>query len=669
MSVLFYTAKNAKDAGARLIQLAESNKSIQETRRLLAARYASLYEGMSLSGLAPYGYSSDAQHYFQSDTDDKIPLIRNAAHSIIDTWVSKIAAVETPKPAVLTSYGNWSDRRIAKKLEQLVEAEFYEPQGRFSTLEELWIHAVRIAVAATGSVAVKVCVYPNEGKVSHEIHDTLTMFFDFGELTYGDLLTMGEVTWFDVERAVEIWGTTAAKEELIRGSIEKPPEEFRAPVGSTGGKLTEMVAIYEGWRGSHGEKEGRYCAAVRAGTLEWKPYTYARPPFVLYTPDPHLYGIFGHCITHHIYESVKRDNLILSKCDSGASKAVRNHIYVDKMKLAMHDALDVVEDDKIVDMTDPSAVNHVSAQGFHSSHKDLADSHWMDAHNVSGVPELHTTSKAQPGITAAIADRQIAARLNERFAAAQRRYVQAVAVDDSKLIIQALREVREHGSFRARLWQGEKFLREIDETALDLEDHKFKLRLAPVSGRANTPEGRLQLAFELRQMGILSDEGYAAVQTGYDTPEELDDKNVERDWIDNEVERWLFSSDDEVLEPSFYRGPLRFMRPGPAIERVIGCLLEAQMEELEADRQEFFLLFLADLDAILQAQEVAGAQAGQMPPPGAGMAPPGLAGPSGGPPLLPPGAGPVPPRGPAPPPIPPTQGIAPPQLARPPAAA
>lgn len=621
-SVLFYNAKTPEEAAQRLITLATANKAQQEMRRQLAAKYASLYEGLHISGLAPYGYTTDSTHYFKDQNAEKIPIIRNAAHSIVDTFVSKIAALETPKPSMMTTHGSWSDRRIAKKLELLVEAEFFEPQGRFATLEELWIHAVRIAAAATGSVAVKVTVYPNEPKVSHEIHDTLTMFFDYGELTYGELLTMGEITWFDIDRLCEVF-PGAKNEEMIRRSAEKPPEEFQPPAGSTG-IVPQMVALYEGWRGSHGGKPGKYCAAVKDGPLEFKDYESPRPPFVWFVIDPHLYGILGHPLTHQVYESVKRDNLILSKVDRGVSKAIRGLTLVNKQVLSDPTALDTVEDDLVLDTPDPGgSVVHVSAPGFHPSHLDVAERHWLDAHNVSGVPEMHTASKAQPGITAAIADRQVAARLNERFAAVQRRYVQAVAVDDTKLIIQALREVRERGKF-SRFWAGKKFLEEITSDVLDLDDSKYRIRPAATSGRANSPEGRLQLAFELRQMGILSDDGFAAVQSGYDVPEELDDRDTQREWLENEINRWLFADDEEVQRPDFYRGPLKYIDLPAAIKRVIDGLLEAQMEGLEEDRLEFFLLFLSDIDAALQ-QLAASAPQGAPGMPGAPQLPPGIA--------------------------------------------
>lgn len=629
MSVLFYTAKNKDEAGKRLLKLAKSNEAMQANRRNLAAKYASLYEGLALVGLAPYGYSTNASSYFREDRGENIPIIRNTCHSIVDTFVSKIAALETPKPAMLTTRGRWPERRKAKQLELLVEAEFYEPQGRFATLEELWIHAVRIAAAATGSVAVKVTAYPNEPKISHEIHDTLTMFFDYGELTYGDMLTVGETTWFDVERAVDIWGDTSAKEDMIRNSVEKPPDEFCQPASS--GEVTEMVAVYEGWRASHGTKVGKYCAAVKGGTLEFRDYDYNRAPFVWLVIDPHLYGILGHSITHHIYESVRRDNLIKAKIDRGVSKAIRNVTFIDKSKLAEGEtSLDVTEDDLIVDIMDPNAVKFESAQGFHPSHPGVADSHYQDAHNISGISEMHTASTGQPGITAAIADRQVAARLNERFAATQRRYVQAVAVDDAKLMIQAFQEVKERGSF-VKLWPGKDFLKEISSDVLDLESDKYVIRPVAVSGRANTAEGRLQSAFELHQMGILSDDGYAAVQNGFDVPEELEDRDVEREWLENEINRWLFSPDEDLDKPDFYHGPLKYMDLGAAIARIKDGLLDAMMEELEPDRMEFFLIFLSDIDAALQqrAAMAQGMQAAAAPPGGPEM--PGLPG-GGGPP-------------------------------------
>lgn len=622
-SVLFYKAKTPQEAGERLIKLANCNKAQQETRRMLAAKYASLYEGLHLGGLAPYGYTTDASHYFKQDDGQKIPIIRNACHSIIDTFVSKIAALETPKPSFMTSHGSWNDRRIAKQLELLVEAEFYEPQGRFATLEELWIHAVRIAAAATGSVAVKCTVYPNEPKISHEIHDTLTMFFDYGELTYGDLLTVGEQTWFDIDRACDMF-PGSKNEDMIRRSAEKPPEEFQPPAGSTA-QITEMVCLYEGWRASTGTTTGKYCAAVKDGCLEFKDYDYKRPPFIWFVVDPHLYGVLGHPLTHQVYESVKRDNLILSKVDRGVSKAIRGLTLVNKGVLTDGSAFDVSEDDLVVDTTDPvNSVVHISPPGFNAAHLQVAEQHWLDAHNVSGVPEMHTASKAQPGITAAIADRQVAARLNERFAAVQRRYVQAVAVDNAKLIIQALREVRERGKF-TRLWPGQKFLKEVTSDALDLEDAKYRVRPAATSGRSNSPEGRLQLAFELRQMGILSDDGFAAVQQGYDVPEELDDRDTQREWIENEINRWLFAPDEEVERADFYRGPLPYLDLPPALKRVVDGLLEAQLEELENDRLEFFLMFLSDLDAAMQAKVATQGPPAPMPST-VGIAAPQLAG-------------------------------------------
>jgi hypothetical protein len=56
--------------------------------------------------------------------------------------------------------------------------------------------------------------------------------------------------------------------------------------------------------------------------------------------------------------------------------------------------------------------------------------------------------------------------------------------------------------------------------------------------------------------------------------------------------------------------------------------MEAQIEDLEPERLEFFLLFLSDLDAILVQQQASG-QGPQPIPPTQGIALPQLAAPPG----------------------------------------
>lgn len=626
--VLFYRTKNREEAGERLIKLRKTNDPHMTSRRLLAAKYGSLYEGLCTTSLAPFGYATDSAAYFQRD-DDRIPVIRNACHSIVDTAVSKLAAMTQPRPSIMTTGADWALRRQAKRAEELVLPEYDEPQGFHNNLDELYQHALRLALAATGSAAIKVCVYNGETKITHELHDTLTMFFDFGELTYGGLLTLGEGTWFDVDALVTLH---PEYEKIIRASAEKPPDEFGAP---TSGQYerTEMVLLHEGWRATVGEETGVYCSAVTGGTLELKPYDYHRPPFVWLVPDPHLYGVLGHSMTHFMFESVKRDNQILAMIDRSVSKAVRGMTFVDRDQLDDPNAMDSVQDNDVIGVKGNYKPDHVNEKGFDEGHLRIADRHHEDAHEETGMSRMHTASVREEGLPSAQAQRQVAAQVNERFAACQRKYVRGLAIEDTRLMIRALKQIHdEHGKF-SREWPGSKFLSEVNSDVLDLPSNKYSVKFGAVSGKTSSPEGRAQVAFELTQLGVLSKEGFASLQQhGFDVEAETDDANVEREWLEKQMFRWAYEDEETADDPDFYQSPIKFMNLEAALSVVVKGFVQGMLDELEDDRLEFFLMFISDLSASFKAKaEFVAATTPGGPTPGA---PPAL--PGGGPPVAPP---------------------------------
>lgn len=608
----FYRQKNERDAVFALVRLAKTNKEQAQARRALAARYASLFEGLNLTSLAAFGYSTDATHYFREQNVD-VPLIRNTANSLVETFVSWIGALDNPKSMFMTTKGKWSDKRKAEKLKRLVQAGYTEPQGRFSNQHQQFQHGLRMAAAATGAVAIKVCAYPNETEITHELHDTLTMFFDYGELSYGALLTVGEQTWFDPERLMEIY---PGNDDLIIKNTKEPPREFN--VLSSQSKVKRLCCLYEGWRASTATTKGKYVAGLEDGScLGFDPYDYSSPPFAWYVHNPHLWGPMGHSTTHYVYESVRRDNMIMATVDRSVMRTPKSRTYAVLDQLEVPGSLETVEDNEVIGIKDMNHKPHTEvAAGFHPSHLDLANLHRSDAFQDSGVPESKAGSKAEPGVDSAIGQRNVAAFLNKRFASQQTRYVHWVAVDCAKLDVRAMREVYKRDPKFSRKWPGGDYLVEIDGEVLDLEDSKYVISAEAVGGITGTPADRAQAALELFQAGAISAESMAIAQQDYDTPEQIQQISTQREWLKEEMYRWCFASDDEAREPDFYRGPLKFMNLDAALLATIDGLLQAQMDELEAERQEFFMMFLADLDACIvqRAQFVSQMQGGAQPP-------------------------------------------------------
>lgn len=614
-SCAFWNTEDEIDAAQRLRSYFLNFAPTQSSRRSQAERYARCVEGMNLTCLGPYGYVYDCDS--ATFDDSQIPIIRNVAHELVDTLTSKIGAIDPPLPTMLTNKGSWKDRRQAADLELLVRAEYFSQKGLFPTLHQLWIAALRLAAGATGTVAVQ--FYDDNGKVGCRIHDTLGMAWS------PDLRVQTCVTWLPVDDVVEMYPDSEA---TIRSSVGEPPPEWGAPTRN-GERLTEFVCVYEGWRGAGSDPKknpGKYVVCVKNGAaLRVRDYMHARPPFVWLGCSPHMYGPLSHSLVHHVYESMRRDNLILSRVDKAIQKTNESTTYCDKTKLVNPEAMVETADAKIVFTTEPYQPGIVSAPGFSAEHLSVADRHYNDAHGVSGVAASHSQGVRQEGVDSAIGQRYVAALIVERFAALQGRYIQAVAVDSAEVIIQVLCDIFEDDPKMMRLAPGQDTLREVaGAVALNgIESLKYVVQAAAVSGNKGNPADRMQTAFEMKQLGILSDSGFASMQSqGSDLPAQLNEIDVQRQWVDKQIYRWQFSHDDAVAKPGFYVPPFEHMKVGEALVQVVDAYLEAQMNDLEPDRLEYFFMFIADCGSLADQSPGNATPPAPIAPPGTTPLPP-----------------------------------------------
>lgn len=606
-----FWSKKADDfeAAAGLRDVFQRFRDVQSNRRSLAEKYCTATEGMSLTCLGPWGYSYEVEacSFEQSD----IPIIRNVAFSVVDTLTSKIGAIDPPLPAMLTNKGSWKDRRQAADLEQLVRAEYASPKGIYANLHDVWIAALRLAAGATGVSSIQ--YFDDCGKVGARVHDTLDMAWS------PDMRMQACVTWLPVDDVVEMYPDS---EIDIRLSVGEPPDGWAAPTRE-GERLTDFVCVFEGWRGGNRKKPGRHVVCVKNGpALLVEDYASEKPPFVWLGCTPHLYGPLAHSMVHHIYESMKRDNLILSRVDRAINKTNESTTYLDRSKLVNPDAVLDTSDHKVIYTNEPYEPTIHSQPGFAPEHLDVADRHYQDAHNISGMAESHSAGIRQEGVDSAIGQRYVAALVNERFASLQRRYVQAVAVDSAEIIIQILCDIFEDDPKLMRLAPGQDTLKEISgKVALKgIETLKYVVQANAVSGQKGNPADRMQTALELKQLGILTDDNLAEMQSmGYDLPKAVNQRDIQRQWVDKQMYRWQFASDDDFADPDFYVPPFENMKIGQALLLVVDGYLEAQMNNLEPERLDVFFRFMADCASLSPDPATGGPSAGA--PPGPEMMP------------------------------------------------
>jgi hypothetical protein len=646
-SALHWSEMPIVEACQRVFEIQQRYRRDYSWRRARARRLAGLYHGRSLDEQ----YARDARFSWRNDVmDAEVPLLRNKAYEYVETYVSKIGAVDAPKPALMVTDGDWELKRRVTVSGRLLEAEYDMRQGLYANVYALAHQGLRVAAAATGSIAAKVYPWPNEKRIVIELHDTLDMFLDDTELLYGAPQTYGEVTWWPPHQLQHRFPGQADKIALAVEPMEDAPLSFSGLV-----KRAELVPVWEAWSMKRGDKPGRRIAFLRGETvLEDVEWDSDEPPFAILHTSPQLCGFWSTPMMDIVYEEVIRANEILFRCDEAEFDTPKQTHYVHEGSISNIDELLQVDTITVVRTKNPNYVPSVHTPApFDRIALDLLHEHEGGIARALGIDEMHSAAKKEPGLESGVAQREAAARFDNRFAATHRAFTQWVAVDLARHILKAQKALYEQGGAFKRRWSGEYFSKNIEAgDIVDLEKDNLMLQVKPISETKNTPEERVQYASELLDKGAITIEAYIQVLQHYDTPGETKVIKTQRRWVAWQIDQWLMASDKEVQEPGFYQGPRPWMRKVDAMVQVIDALWEAEINQVPQDRIDFFLSFIAELSEAMAAEQpqptvvpttaLPGQQQGAVPGlggPASAAPPPGAPGPAGAP--LPPGPIPV----------------------------
>jgi hypothetical protein len=592
----------AKQAAHAIIELETQYSRDNAWRRARARRLAGMYHGRNLD--APF--ASDARFSWRDERlsapdDSFIPLIRNKAYEYVETHVAKIGANDAPQPALMVTDGDWDLKRRVELCSRILLAEYGLRQGRFANVHDLAHQGLRIADAATGTVAAKVYPWPEEDRVVVELHDTLDMFLDETELSYGAPRTYGEVTWWSPHRLARSYPKRAAR---ILDSVEARKDRGGLVFCGVTSRA-ELVPIWEAWAVRVGKEDGRHIATLRDGTvLVDEPWESDEPPFAFLHTNPALAGFWSIPMMEVAYEEIRKANEILYRCDEAHADSPKQVHYVHETSMVdINDLVDVATL-AVVKVKAPGYTPQVvNPAPFDRIDLELLHEHESGIARALGIDEMHSAARAEPGLPSGVAQREAGARFDNRHAERHRGYVQWVAVDIARHMLRAQRKLYEDNRAFKRKWTGEYFSKEIEaKDIVDLDLDALHVQVKPVSEKRNTPEERVQYAEELLEKGAIPFEAYlSAIQT-YDTPGETKVIKTQRRWVAWQIDRWLMSDDAELAEPDFYQGPRPWFRKVDAMVQVTDALMEAELSEVPQDRLQFFLNFIAELAEAMQAE-------------------------------------------------------------------
>lgn len=604
-----------------------------------AYRFASLFEGFSLTNLSSWG--ADVTNTDKIFPGLEAPIIKNRCRSLCQTFVAKSFANDSPLPQFTTKGGDFDQVNAAEDLDQTICTEFAQPHGQFGDIAEMHRHGGLIATAATGQYAIFCIDYDNATRPEGELDDTLTLGI-YRAYRYGPIRHVVRTVWMLPEEAVRKFGMKF--KDAIYANIEPRDGAFIAGkgVGPSADSLSTSsvvlrrreVRIIMGWAVQVGDEPGRQMFLLKDHTiLRDREYTKPEPPMVLWHYDIELGGERGTPLTQSIYMLSRYQNRILHDVDTAERKTSQVIIAVQsgtagqsalKSQLASSEAVKLIEVNGPVE----GAFKVFDSPKFSRDSLALEQVYDQAQYDDSRIGRNHATGTKPQGTTSGVQESLAASYYTESFADAERRSIQVRAIGTTRIFLWVLQSLAEHGFER---WVGDKEFRKLVRSAdLDLDDSKYILEIKPVGEGKDTPKSRLEKAEKWLKDPSVPFIGADMVRmsTNYDLDRMKDQVYALDSWVEDQVKRYLKTGADEMSRRDFYQPPERWMQLEglrSALRIMANAFLRARQTKTPAGRLVWFEKFCNDCVALIESEERRLAQLAQKPAPSpapGGAAPP-----------------------------------------------
>lgn len=595
---LWWQIKDEAGRAAAVTATVDAIERDQGERRARALRNVSIYEGRKLEGLFPSAYYTSVE--MTGDNCDTRRL--RLARSLVNTAFAKVAGKQKPKAQFMTTDADWTTKRRAKRMERVVEAVWSQRQGNHRDGWEVARLAFRDCEVNDLGV-LKFWTDLQERKIVIDRVLPWELLTDPQESRYGMPLNWFHVYAYD---RYKLASRFPDDKEAIMAAPGINEDTTGANAYGFGNEIARMVKVREAYRLALSKEEpGVHSIIVGDADLaKGEKYTRTFPPFECMSWEPWMMGLGGTSLVDNVADIDDELNASVER-RSTAERITSNGVgYYREGSVDPKDLEDnrvgiwisVKQGFELPTYHAPEAVSQGSIQWSQQLQQ------W--GHDLSGVSYPSSTGSTDKGVTAGIAMRTQENISAERFAIPWQTFENMVAIGGARQVIACMRELAEEDPDFAVKWPGASVLREIKWSDADLEDDQYQVQVAAVSGLVNTPADRLQLASELYDRGILSQDAFMRVIQAKDIDSELERTNTQYQLIDRYVEDWLEATPEDEESGKFrYRPPIKWMQLPEAIVQVGRAYLAADLDNAPEYNLDFFLKWMGDADAKIQQIE------------------------------------------------------------------
>lgn len=504
----------------------KDDQSYRSTQNL---KFLRLYGNAPIEDLSVFGYSK----VVNVDHGTKNRLALNIVQSMCDTVGAKISK-NNPKPMFVTSGGDWSIKRKAKKLNKFCEGQFHQTK--------IYEKGQRIFGDATifGTGILKIFRKGAEILAERVFPDELVI--DDVEAIYGEPRQIHQCKWVHKETLKAQFPKCKGDIDVMSAGDGKYSKSYRPE--------TQMILVVESWhlRSSDESDDGRHSITIENKTLFDEEYEKDYFPFAFLKWSSRPLGFWGQGIAEQLQGIQLEINKILKTIQLAMHLGVIPKVFVQEGSDIVSAQLNNQVGTKVTYRGQPPT----PGQLLKIPQELFQQLDWLynRAYEIVGISQLSAQSKKPAGLDSGRALREFNDIESERFILVGQAY-ERFYLEAARQMIDLAREIAaddEYGKYEVKV-KGKTFFESIDWADIDLDEDAYIMQVFPTSGLASHPSARFQQIQEYMQAGMISLERGKKLMDMPDLESENDLSLAAMDDIEAMIERIVDKAEYEPPEP------------------------------------------------------------------------------------------------------------------------
>ncbi|MBV6514139.1 MAG: hypothetical protein FMNOHCHN_03729 [Ignavibacteriaceae bacterium] len=598
----YYWWKSKKNINSDIFAYIKRIEHDQSYRNLDNQKNLRLYGNYDTPALKAFNFQRSEPSY---NVQNRVTL--NIVQSMVDTVTSKITK-NKPRPMFLTSGGDWTQQRRAKKLTKFVEGQF----SHLKMYDKGSIAFKDSAIFGTGVLKF----FKKRGDIAVERVFPDEIVVDDADGMYGAPRQMHQKKF--IHREVLKAAFPKYKEAIDVSGMDPYMQSY----GESVNHKSDLLLVVESWHLPSGPdaKDGRHVISIENQALVDESWSKERFPFVFFRWSERPLGFFGQGLAEQLTGLQLEINKILRTIQVSMHLVSVPKIFVEASTKIVSAQLD----NKIGGIIKfagqpptPGQLGTIPPELF--AHLDRL---YQRAYEIAGISQLSANSRKPSGLDSGKALREYNDLETERFMDVAKRYEQAY-LDAAALIIDLAKELDEEldGGYQVKV-SGKSWYDEIKWKDVNLYEDKYVMQAYPTSALSQTPAARLQEVQELLQAGFVTREEAIKLLNFPDLEGFYNIASAVGEDVDKQLET--------MIENSRYVGPEPYQNLEYARSKVQFAYLHYKANNAPDEVLELMRRYMEDCTALIEKRKKAemALVAQSMPAPQVGGQPLGVPAPA-----------------------------------------